>query len=198
MCFEIRSVRIRINGVRFTFCHLKFYLWSRRKVSMRKKDRDFQEAMRPIPIYSCETWPGRAADEGMLVVFDNDSIYPIQVRSRQHRRDSTPTEHNRVRYGCVRKEPSTGHRGGSHRRTTKAAPPPGCPSTKSVPTDAPEISNPTASTTTEHNRVHETSLPSKPQDSGYCQKCGKITRHCGHINQGRPLDVLACVLPHVN
>ncbi len=96
------------------------------------------------------------------------------------------------RGGCVRKEPSTDHQGGSRRRTTVAEPPPGYPSTKPVPTDTSEVSNPTASTPTEHNRTHEAVL------SPYCQKFGKNARHCGHNNQGKPLGVLPCVLPHGN
>ncbi len=101
-----------------------------------------------------------------------------------------------IRVGRVRKEPTTDHREGSHLRTTVAESPPSCSSTKSVPTDTPEISNPTASTPTEYNRVHETSLP--PRHCGYCQKFGKNGRQSGHNNQGKPLGVLACVLPHVS
>ncbi len=37
-----------------------------------------------------------------------------------------------------------------------------------------------------------------PRHCDYCQKFGKNARHCGHNNQGKPLHVLACVLPHAS
>ncbi len=61
---------------------------------MRAKGRVYQAVVLSILLYDSETWPVQVADEGMLEVFDNDSIRRIlHLRCR----DCVPTAELRRR-----------------------------------------------------------------------------------------------------
>ncbi len=80
MCFAnvqgTEKILDRISVACFALPRLQACLWSHREISFVKRAMVYLAVVRSILLYECETWPAHAADEGMLVIFDNDSIHP--------------------------------------------------------------------------------------------------------------------------
>ena len=94
------EIRNRIDCARNAFLQLKNALWNRMEVSLRRKIRVYQAAVRPVLLYGCECWPIRVEDVRRLEVFDHWCLRVI-LRSNWRDRLSNHT----VRQRCYGIEP---------------------------------------------------------------------------------------------
>ncbi|KER23803.1 hypothetical protein T265_08392 [Opisthorchis viverrini] len=69
-CSVTDEVNARICKARAAFANLR-HLWRQNRLSLNLKGRVYQTTVRAVLLYSCETWPIRAAELRRLQVFDN-------------------------------------------------------------------------------------------------------------------------------